>query len=156
MNRKLVMWAVVSAIIAGVAFSLLSPVPAIKKNVTAEELTQLQSSGAWVVDVRTNSEFVSGHIPNALNIPLDQLSQAAATWSKTQPIVVYCATGARSAQAATLLAESGFKKVYDFGGGAAAWTGVVEGGSAPTSITAGPGVVKTDGLPVFIDFASST
>ncbi len=156
MNRKLVMWVAAGAIIAGAAFALLSPAPTVKKTITAEELTQLQSSGAWVIDVRTNSEYISGHIPSALNIPLDQLSGAAATWSTTQPIVVYCATGARSAQAATLLAERGFQEVYDLAGGVVSWAGELEGGQAAASIPAGPGVVKTDGLPVFIDFASST
>ena len=150
------MWIAAGAMVAGAAFALMSPAPSVRKTIATQELTRLQSSGAWVVDVRTNSEYISGHIPNALNVPLDQLLETAATWSTTQPIIVYCATGARSAEAATLLAQSGFQEVYDLGGGIATWTGDMEGGQAATSIPAGPGVVKTDGLPLFIDFASST
>lgn len=156
MNRKLVMWIVAGAIIATAAFALLSPAPAVKKTITAKELTQLQSAGAWVIDVRTNGEYISGHIPNALNIPLDQLSQAADTWSTSQPVVVYCATGARSAEAATLLAGGGFREVYDLGGGVVSWTGELTGGQASVALPAGSGAVDTEGLPVFIDFASST
>ncbi|MDO8986917.1 MAG: rhodanese-like domain-containing protein [Coriobacteriia bacterium] len=155
MNRNLVKWVLAGAIIAGAAFALLSPASVVNKTITAEELTQLQSSGAWVIDVRTNSEYISGHIPNALNIPLDELPKAAATWSTTQPIIVYCATGARSAEAATLLAERGFREVYDLGG-VVTWTGELEGGQSTTPVPAGPGVVDTEGLPIFIDFASST
>jgi rhodanese-related sulfurtransferase len=156
MNRKIVMWVVAAAVLGGVAFALFTPTPSVNKKVTGPELAQLQKAGAWVVDVRTNSEFIAGHIPNSLNIPLDQLPQTVSGWSKTQPVVVYCATGARSAQAASYLVAQGFKKVYDLANGAASWTGPVEGGQAKTSIPTGQGVVKTAGKPVFIDFASST
>ena len=156
MNRKLIVWLVVGVVAVGVAFALMTPAPAVKKNIDNSELAQLQSAGAWLVDVRTNSEYISGHIADSLNVPLDQLPQAAAAWAKTQPIIVYCATGARSAEAASYLAGQGFKKIYNLDGGIAAWTGQVTGGGATTPIPTGKGVVKTGGKPVFVDFASST
>lgn len=156
MNRNIVTWLVAAALLGGVAFALFTPTPSVNKKVTGPELAQLQKAGAWVVDVRTNSEFIAGHIPNSLNVPLDQLAQTASGWSKTQPVVVYCATGARSAQASSYLVTQGFKKVYDLSNGATSWTGPVAGGQAKTSIPTGQGVVKTAGKPVFIDFASST
>jgi rhodanese-related sulfurtransferase len=156
MNRKVLIWILFAAVLGGVGYALITPQPAVNKKIDSAELTQLQKSGAWVVDVRKNSEFIQGHIPNSLNVPLDQLAQTASTWSKTQPVIVYCATGARSAQAASYLAGQGFKKVYDLAGGAASWSGPVAGGQANASAPTGAGVVKTNGKPVFIDFASST
>lgn len=154
MNRKAITWLVAAAVIAGVFYALLSPTPVVNKKISSTELSQLQSQGAWLVDVRTNSEYIGGHIPNSLNVPVDQLAQVSSGWSKTQPIIVYCATGARSAEAAALLAGQGFRKVYDLSNGIAAWTGQVVGGQQTAS--AGPTHVKTAGKPVFIDFASST
>ncbi|MBI5232625.1 MAG: rhodanese-like domain-containing protein [Coriobacteriales bacterium] len=156
MNQRIVIWTIVGAVVAGLAFVLMTPATATKQNIESSELTQLQNGGAWVIDVRTNSEYVRGHIPDSLNLPLEQLKQTAATWSKTQPIVVYCATGARSAEAASYLTSQGFKKVYDLSGGMAGWTGPVAGGQPATSVPKGPGVVETGGEPVFIDFAGST
>lgn len=155
MNRKLITWVVAIAVIGGVFYALLKPLPAVNKKIDSAELTQLQSKGAWLVDVRTNSEYIAGHIPNSLNIPVDQLAQAASGWSRTQPIIVYCATGARSAQAAALLAGQGFRSVYDLNGGILAWTGQTVGGQQSASAS-GPTHVKTSGKPLFIDFASST
>jgi rhodanese-related sulfurtransferase len=156
MNRRIVMWIVMAAVVGGVAIALLTPAPSVNKKIAGQELAQLQSAGALLVDVRTNSEYIAGHIPNSLSVPIDQLPQTASGWSKTQPVIVYCATGARSAQAASYLAAQGFKEVYDLSNGIAAWTGPVEGGQPTTSAPAGPGVVNTSGRPVFIDFASST
>jgi rhodanese-related sulfurtransferase len=155
MNRKIVLWIVVAAVIVGVAFAVLRPAPAVNRKIGGQELTKLQGAGAWVVDVRTNAEYIAGHIENSLNVPVDQLAQDSSGWNKTQPIIVYCATGARSAQAASYLAQQGFKKVYDLSSGIAAWTGPVVGGQPTTSAQTGPGVVKTSGKPVFIDFAGS-
>jgi rhodanese-related sulfurtransferase len=156
MNKRLTVWIVGIAVIVGVMYSLSTPAPAIKKLINGQELAQLQTKGAWVIDVRSNSEFVSGHLPNSLNVPLDQLGQVSSTWPKTQPVIVYCATGARSAEAAAYLAAQGFRKVYDLDKGIASWTGQVVGGQDTAALPTGAGVVKTSGKPVFIDFASST
>lgn len=156
MNKKVVVWIVGIAVIVGVMYSLSTPAPAVMKLINGQELVQLETTGAWVIDVRSNSEYISGHLPNSLNVPLDQLAQASSTWAKTQPVIVYCATGARSAEAASYLASQGFRKVYDLDKGIAAWTDQVVGGQAATPLPTGAGVVKTSGKPIFIDFASST
>ena len=156
MSRKLIVWLGGIAVIAGVMYSLSTPVPAVNKLIKGQELAQLQTAGAWVIDVRSNSEYISGHLPNSLNVPLDQLAQVSSTWAKTQPVIVYCATGARSAEAATYLAAQGFRKVYDLDKGIAAWTGQVVGGQDTSALPTGTGVVKTSGKPLFIDFASSS
>lgn len=61
------------------------------KPVKREELLQLVSSGeAVVVDVRPAGEYQAGHIPGAINIPLDSLSKHLAKLPKNQEVVAYC------------------------------------------------------------------
>lgn len=52
-----------------------------------------------LIDVRDEAEFKAGHLPTAVNIPVDQLEKKAATLPKDKPIVFICATGARSGEA---------------------------------------------------------
>lgn len=73
--------------------------------------------GAHVIDVRTKGEFGSGHYPGAVNIPLDSLAaQMKKLGALDRPLVVYCASGGRSAQAAAQLRAAGFTDVTDAGG----------------------------------------
>ena len=71
-----------------------------------------------ILDVRNVGEFRSGHIPNAKNIPVQELSSKINTLDayKDEEIVVYCASGGRSSSAASILSKNGFTKVYDLGG----------------------------------------
>ncbi len=74
-------------------------------------------AGARVVDVRTREEFVDGHHPLAVNIPVGELAtRLGELGDKTSPLVLYCASGARSAAAAKLLKNSGFVDVINAGG----------------------------------------
>ena len=75
------------------------------------------AAGAAVVDVRTPAEYAAGHYDGARNIPLNELrARAGEVGSKDQAVVVYCASGARSAQAAEILKAAGFTNVTDAGG----------------------------------------
>jgi rhodanese-related sulfurtransferase len=76
----------------------------------------LINAGAQIVDVRTPDEFRSGHIRNAVNIPLQQLMTQAKSLKKDKPVIVYCASGNRSATAKRQLEASGFSMVYNAGG----------------------------------------
>ncbi|MCA9490204.1 MAG: rhodanese-like domain-containing protein [Myxococcales bacterium] len=76
---------------------------------------ELVSAGAALVDVRTPGEFASGHIDGARNIPVDQIAARSKEIDKTQPVVVYCRSGARSAAAANTLRGLGFSQVEDLG-----------------------------------------
>ncbi len=74
-------------------------------------------AGAKVIDVRTTEEFNEEHYPNALNIPVDQIRQRLTEFGeKNAPIVVYCASGSRSAFAARLLKSAGYTDVINAGG----------------------------------------
>lgn len=73
----------------------------------------------FAVDVRSKLEFWLGHLPGAVNVPLDELPrgiEALAGLDRTSRILVYCAGGTRSAQAATILAGAGYQRVTDGGG----------------------------------------
>jgi rhodanese-related sulfurtransferase len=156
MNKKLALWLGVAAVACAVVVALVVSNQSVRKDIGAAELLSLQGSGASIVDVRTPPEFEAGHIASAINVPVDQVQQVSADWDKNQPVVVYCATGARSAEAATYLAGAGFTRVYDLTGGLVSWTGELVGGKAATSASAGAGAVKTNGKPIFIEFATST
>ena len=82
--------------------------------------------GAVLLDVRTPQEYAQGHIPGSKNIPLQTLHDAeAAVKDKGTPLFVYCQSGARSSQAASLLKQMGYTNVTNIGG-IAAWRGKVE------------------------------
>lgn len=76
-----------------------------------------------LVDVRTTSEFTVSHLKNAQNICVtnNDFKEKVKTLDKDEPVYVYCKKGGRSAKAAKILTEMGFKKVYDLQGGITNW-----------------------------------
>lgn len=81
----------------------------------AKEIIETQSP--IIVDVRTAEEFASGHIANAINIPVESISTAPAELpDKDALIVIYCRSGNRSEQATRKLLDLGYTNLYDFGG----------------------------------------
>lgn len=83
----------------------------------AYEIMQKQS-GCIILDVRTLDEYKEGHIKDAKLLPLQNIPQDIdkVLKDKDQLILVYCRSGNRSKQAASKLAEAGFKNVKEFGG----------------------------------------
>lgn len=75
----------------------------------------LVGAGATLLDVRSPGEFASGHLPGAVNIPVDQLGGRTGEVEKTRPVVVYCRSGGRSRSAANTLVAAGFQQVHDLG-----------------------------------------
>lgn len=72
---------------------------------------------ASVVDVRTPGEYLEGHYPGAINIPLNELQSRLEEFKELKaPIVAYCRSGARSGMAVSLLKQNGFNEVYNGGG----------------------------------------
>jgi rhodanese-related sulfurtransferase len=85
-------------------------------DVTSQQARQLVQAGARLVDVRTPAEFAAGHIPGAVNIPLQQLdSRLGELQPKDQAVVLYCRSGNRSSTAARVLKNAGFAAVHDLG-----------------------------------------
>lgn len=84
---------------------------------------QTQKDKYTILDVRTKEEFNSGHLDSAVLIPVDELEARFGELDKNKPVIVYCRSGRRSAQAAAILVSKGFFMVYDMTGGINAWTG---------------------------------
>src|ERR1700687_1909613 len=81
------------------------------------DYVQLVKDGAIIIDVRSKSEFNSGHIGGSVNIPLDQLrNNLSRLKDKSKPIITCCASGMRSASAKSLLKSNGYLEVYNGGG----------------------------------------
>lgn len=76
-----------------------------------------------ILDVRTSEEYEKVHILGALNIPLDALKEKAKLKlsDPAAPIITYCRSGRRSAEAARLLKELGYINVVSIKGGIIAW-----------------------------------
>ncbi|HNS96967.1 MAG TPA: rhodanese-like domain-containing protein [Polyangiaceae bacterium] len=72
-----------------------------------QAIAEALRSGATLIDVRSEAEFASGHLPGAIHIPVNDLHPERLK-DKTRPVVVYCASGARSAYAAKTLRKAGF------------------------------------------------
>lgn len=76
-----------------------------------------------VIDVRTPSEYAGGHLPGALNIPLDQIQRALPDIRHATDrgdVLIVCASGARSENACKILAENGITAAT-LSGGTGAW-----------------------------------
>ena len=76
-----------------------------------------------VLDVRDAEEFAAGHLPNAKNIPLADLSGRVKELekSKNSTIITVCERGVRSASAVGVLKKAGFEQVFSLEGGVSAW-----------------------------------
>ena len=94
------------------------------KRASPLEATQLINRGkTTIVDVRTPEEFAAGHLRDAKNIPLADLSTRIGELekSKNRAIIVVCQTGARADKAVRQLSAAGFADVVRLDGGIAAW-----------------------------------
>lgn len=103
------------------------------KELTPQQLQDMieQGSDVLIVDVRESSEHEQGHVKGALLVPRGILEAAAdpsypkqvaeLSSARHRPVLLYCATGGRSAMAAAVLQMMGFAEVYSLEGGFAAW-----------------------------------
>ena len=74
-------------------------------------------NNAKIIDVRTPEEFGEEAYPNAINIPVNQIQARIEEFGdKTKPVIVYCASGSRSAYAAMILKSLGYSDVTNAGG----------------------------------------
>lgn len=88
-------------------FQFLSGGPSLE-----EGLAQMEKDGV-LLDVRTPEEYAGGHLPGAVNVPLDQIPSAQLPQGR--PLYVYCRSGARSGQACQWLKGEGYQ-VENLGG----------------------------------------
>jgi rhodanese-related sulfurtransferase len=94
------------------------------RRASALQVTQLINRGKTVVvDVRSAEDFAAGHLRDAKNIPLADLSARIGELDKfkAKTVVVVCQSGARADKAAKTLAAAGFTDVFSLDGGQPAW-----------------------------------
>jgi hydroxyacylglutathione hydrolase len=98
---------------------LPATLPQIDVNELAERLGDIS-----VLDVRRPGEYESGHVPDAINIPLDALPERVRELDPATPLAVICAGGYRSSAAASILQHHHFANVSNVVGGTSAWFGL--------------------------------
>ena len=89
--------------------------------ISVDQLAEVLSAGASLVDVREPSEYLDGHVPGAVLIPMRQLPGRLAELDTDAPVYVVCASGNRSAAVTDFLTASGFI-AYSVAGGTSGWT----------------------------------
>ncbi|CCG53207.1 Rhodanese-related sulfurtransferase [Flavobacterium indicum GPTSA100-9 = DSM 17447] len=89
----------------------------------------LKDQDAIILDVRTEEEVASGKIPNSINIDIYKgqgFVYQVEELDKNKTYYVYCRSGARSAQACSIMNQLGFEKTYNLIGGIMQWEGPIE------------------------------
>lgn len=91
--------------------------------ITADEMeTHFKYGEIQVVDVQPSKDFKKSHLLNAQNILLDKdFRKNLEKLDKDIPVAIYCTTGKISPEAANILQEAGFKKIYLLDGGIKKW-----------------------------------
>ncbi|MCS7045644.1 MAG: FAD-dependent oxidoreductase [Gemmataceae bacterium] len=85
-----------------------------------DELATSGDPPPLLLDVRTRQEFEAGHVPGAINLPIDDLRQRLGELPTDRPIVVYCQVGQRGYLATRILLQAGFR-AKNLGGGYKTW-----------------------------------
>lgn len=87
-----------------------------KDTLNKEQLTTLLTHNSIkIIDVRTSKEYEEAHIPEAINYPIESLTDSLALLDQSEEIIVVCRSRNRSRKAKRLLIDNGFNKVYDGG-----------------------------------------
>jgi rhodanese-related sulfurtransferase len=83
--------------------------------VTAKEFWQHYNTGnPLLIDVRSNDEFMAGHLPQSINIPFDKIESIASfSDDKSQIILLYCRSGRRAEIAEQTLKKLGYNNIYN-------------------------------------------
>lgn len=87
---------------------------------TIAELAAARSAGVVLIDVRETEEYVEGHVPGAIHIPLGLLPYRLDEVPAGEPVYVICRSGARSLRGAEVLATAG-RKPLSVAGGTMGW-----------------------------------
>jgi NADPH-dependent 2,4-dienoyl-CoA reductase/sulfur reductase-like enzyme/rhodanese-related sulfurtransferase len=85
-----------------------------------DQVSQLPET-ALLLDVRTIAEFEAGHIPTAINIPVDEIRDRMQEIPTKRPIYIYCEAGLRGYLAQRILRQTGYENVANLSGGYVSW-----------------------------------
>jgi rhodanese-related sulfurtransferase len=119
-------WILISIILVGIIGILLSQsiqpaMTTLQTEVSVAQAAKLRDEGAFILDVREQSEWEQFHISGATLIPLGELPNRLNEVPKDQTAVVVCRTGHRSAQGRDILLNAGFTQVASMTGGVTEW-----------------------------------
>ncbi len=96
--------------------------------ITRHEVKQFTENNAdktWVIEALPESYFEQGHLPTAINIPMDKIDHLLEQYhiDKSDRLVIYCASEAcqNSSKMANIIRSRGYKHVYEYSGGKADW-----------------------------------
>lgn len=87
------------------------------REISAGELSVIIERGGVVIDVRESDEYLEGHVPGAVSIPLGSVPDSIEQFRKTVPVYVICASGGRSMRACEFLHDAGVTNVVNVAGG---------------------------------------
>lgn len=112
--------ALISLLLLTVSVSALA---ATARNISSGEARNVlaKRKNIFLLDVRTPEEYRQAHLKGATLIPLSDLQLRYYEVPRNRPIVVYCAIGTRSSAAAALLAQKGYREVYNMADGIVGW-----------------------------------
>ena len=85
--------------------------------ISAQDALEKLKNGALVIDVRSPSEFSSGHLAGAINIPIDEIDTTLPkrVKDKNQVLLLHCASGMRSGLAKSKLKGMGYRNAFNLG-----------------------------------------
>lgn len=142
-DMKKHLWKKSAAILAAAVFitSLFTGCGKGYRHISHEEAAKMmeKDKSVIVVDVRGKDEYDKQHIPGAILVPIEDIREGRldAIPDKNATVLLYCWTGRRSEDSAEMLANYGYKHVYEFGG-LVDWDGAVEVDDAPQKAAASP------------------
>ena len=118
--RKLILFLLTAMLLVGCGQANQNNQEVVYMNITAEEAKKIMDSevGYIILDTRTQAEYDEGHIPGAIVIPHDEITDRAEEElpDKDQLLLVYCRSGRRSKLAAEALVKLGYTNIKEFGG----------------------------------------
>ena len=86
------------------------------REIQGGDARRLVAAGARLLDVRSPDEYANGHLPGAVNIPVQELDRRMAeVGPRDGEVILYCRSGSRSACATEMLRRHGFSKVHNLG-----------------------------------------
>ncbi len=81
----------------------------------------LERRALEIIDVRQPADYIRGHVPGALSVPISNLEKYLGKLDPQRPVVLICSIGYQSSAAASILARKGFHQIYSVTGGTTAW-----------------------------------
>ena len=107
-------------LVASTAIAADAPLPVVTQEAFLATL-KADAKALFVLDVRTPEEYAAGYVPDAVNIPHDQLASRIAEVPKDREVVIYCRSGRRAEIAGQVLAGQGYTKLEHLQGDMLGW-----------------------------------